>query len=95
VKKVGGAILFGAANARMKVFHFTARGVTPQDLAGAVVDGLAGGGFTFEIERSVMVRTGVVKASLRSPKVRTIVYCVLCTVYYCVLCTIIYYTIMY
>jgi len=69
MRKVGGSILFGGTtNVKSKVSHFTANDITAQDLAAAVVDGLAAGGFTFEAEKEVMVRTGVIKASLRSPK---------------------------
>lgn len=66
-KKVGGAILFGAS-AGKKCFHFTASGISPQDLTTAVVGALAGLGFSFESPTEVMVRTGVMQARKHSPK---------------------------
>lgn len=67
-KKVGGNILFGGSNAKTKCFHFTASGISPQELTTAVVGALAGLGFSFEASTDVMVRTGVMQARKHSPK---------------------------
>jgi hypothetical protein len=67
-KKVGGAILFGGSTAKTKCFHFTATGITPQDLTAQVVSALQDMGFSFERPVDVMVRTGVMQASKHSPK---------------------------
>lgn len=67
-KKVGGAILFGAQNAKTKCFHFTATGISARDLTTAVVAALSALEFTFETSADVMSRTGVIQAKKLSPK---------------------------
>lgn len=67
-KKVGGAILFGAQNAKTKCFHFTATGITARDLTVAVVAALTALDFAFDTSADTMARTGVIQANKMSPK---------------------------
>jgi hypothetical protein len=65
-QKVGGAILFGGASAKTKIFHYTSP-QSAQDLAAGVVAALTAMGFSFENPSDeAMVRSGVIKVNKTS-----------------------------